>query len=461
MRQFLHHALLLIACAVAAVLTAPHAMAGEFAMSGQGTSAYKKKKESENARQDAERAAVKDALRKALSKMLTRDQMKTYADQIETDVLPVAKTFVERHQLVDQSEKDKVWTVIVKATFDEDTIAANLDGIGFSMDVGQRRSIAILVDELFSADLAPSDTPLLKEDRITYRVDAQGPSERVGAVDGDAEGRVSAAAMERDSGNFTAFAERVKTYFPPTVQRRSRDENASATAIAAKLLARDARLADAGTVAKLRHGLVGDRGMMMSVANDPATLSKRAIELGRLNGVDALMVGTTGIVYNGDRAGRHSATATLGVRIVDCATGDIVAAATTQATGVGGSAKAAAGAAATRLGEATGLTLGDQLFTYWKKRDEKGVELLLRFVGITATRTNIALEDTLRGVDGTESIRQRNFDRTSGVAEYVVTTRRAINEYKSDMIRALYGVPDFANLEEETSVGTNLNFSVK
>lgn len=491
---------------VLGTFVAADAHGGQFAMSGQGTAAFKAKKDSEPARRDAEREAIADALRKALAKKLTREQAQQYAAQIETDVLPVAMTYVTRHQIVDQQERDKVWTVTVKAFFDDDTLAANLDAIGFSQDVGSRRTVAVLIDEFFSNDLPPRNEPLVAKEMVTYSVDASssrevdasassstraaadrqssgsasysagGGSAGYGgasgyAASGSAAGQSSASASydssrdaaysERQNSAYNAFFQSVKEYFPPDVVKTPRNDPASAAAIAEQLLQRDVRLADRSTVSKVREGLVGPDGLLMSVVADPATLSVRAMKLGSMNGVDAMMTGTTAIVYNGERGGRHSATASLAIKIVDSATGDIVASATTQATGLGANSEAAATAAAQRLGASIGMTLGDQLFQYWKKRDEKGIELSLRFVGITSTRTNLALEDALRNVQGTEDVMQRAFDRTSGLAEFVVTTRRPINEYRSDMLRALYGVPDFANLEEETSIGTNLNFTVR
>jgi len=136
----------------------------------------------------------------------------------------------------------------------------------------------------------------------------------------------------------------------------------SAAAIGAELLERDVRLIDAGQAAGVRDRLVGPGGLLLEVLSDPATLSSRAVQSGAMAGADAMMVGTTAIVYSGESAGRHKAEATIAVRIVDTATGDIVAYATMTEIGLGSNSEAAASAAAERLGAAVGEQLGEQLF---------------------------------------------------------------------------------------------------
>jgi len=464
--------------------------AGEFSMSGRGEATYKKKKDAVKAREDAIRAALGDALYKALSDRVPADVLSANQAKIQQEVLPLVSTWVAHYEIADESDRDKTYTVVLSASFDEDTLAANLDNMGFSQDVGSRRTVAVMVDEFFSNDLPPNNEPMVSKSVTTHSVDAtydaSSSSENSASASGSssqsaaamAVGRGGAAAYGASSDSehassshsaaeaeqhaaYSEFYQNIVEYFPPTVIKKPRTNPVSAAGISAQLLKRDVRLVNPEMVNTVRNDLIGSNGMLLEVMKDPATLARRAAMMGNQYNVDAMMVGTTAIVYNGEKNGRHNATATLSVQIVDTTTGDIVSYTTRTATGLGANSEAAADAAAQRLGETIGMDMGDQLFDYWKSRDEKGMEITFRVAGVDSTRLNLLLADTLAAVDGAVDVQQRNFDRTAGVTEYVITTKAQLTTFKNDILRALYGVPDFANLEEEASMGSNWNFVVR
>lgn len=481
--------------------------AGEFPMAGQGSSSYKAKKDSMAAREDAISRAIADALAKALTSKVTRTQMEKFDTILQTQVYPTAKSFVERYEIVDEKNVDNTYSVVIKAYFDDDSLRANLDAVGFSMDVGSRRTVAVIIDEYFQNDLPPSNQPMVSRDSTTHSIDASydhsvvadsahagqassydasssaGSAAAAAAASasgrgGSAAASASAAASYQQSGvaasssaevssssfvaaeaaDYNELYQHVTEYFPPAALSQPMTDPASAAAIGSRLLSRDVRLADAGMVSDIRTRIVGQDGLLLTALRDPTALSARAMSIGAGFGVDAIMVGTTFIVYDGEQGGRHQATASLAVRIVDTSTGDILGSAVQSIGGAAGDSRAAAMVAAQRLGTALGDQLGEQLFTYWKKRDEKGVEVSLRIVGVTSTRLTLALETALTGVEGASDVTQRAFDRTSGLAEYVVTTRRNLGEFRRDLLKALYTIPELANLEDESSVGTNWNF---
>ena len=147
-----------------------------------------------------------------------------------------------------------------------------------------------------------------------------------------------------------------------------------------KLLEKDVRLVDAEVLNKVREGLVGSGGVLFTEL-DNQELSTKALELGGQFGFDAMMVGVTAITRDesGEDGGQFSASATLAVRVVDAATGDILAMEVSTQKGKGTNFNQAADASATRLGSVLGTKLGGQLFSYWKKRAEKGIEITIRF----------------------------------------------------------------------------------
>jgi hypothetical protein len=254
----------------------------------------------------------------------------------------------------------------------------------------------------------------------------------------------------------------VTKYLPPEKMRQPRPDPVSAARIGSMLMKKDVRLVDADVLNKVRDGLVGQGGLLIDIDN--ATLSRQALEMGSQYGFDAMMVGVTAITRDDsdESDGQFAANATLAVRIVDAATGDIVAMEVSQQRGLGSTFNQSADASATRLGDILGKQLGDQLFQYWKKRAEKGFEITVRLkADDLSTRLKIALSDALMGIEGAEDVSERIFDKANGIVEYTVTTKRQLTKFKNDMFRSLYSQSALENVEEEMSLGTNWNLVLK
>lgn len=492
----------LVRFVLAALLVMPMpSMAAEVALTGKGEASYSKKKDAMNAREDAIEDATKQAVRKALSQYVTPDVLAAKADDIEV-FLDTAVAMVKRTEIVKEDNDGKTYSVILKAYVDDDTLKSNLDSSGFSMDVASRRTIAVLIEEYYAGDAKPSTTPLVAEEMTLSTVDyskdssfdqkndvaasassdsSNSSSSRDAAyVSGYSGSGVAAsrsysnssssekASMSdkssvsaKDSEAFSSVNLSVKKYFPPEALKQPRQDPASAAAITKRLIARDARMADAKVVSDMRQQFVGTDGLFMTGISDPSAAAKKAMQLGAQFGTDAVMLGVTAIVYNGEKSGVHSATATLALRIVDTVTGDIVGSAVRSQSGSGPDSQTAASEAARRLGDLLGQDLGDQLFTYWKKRDEKGIEVTVRIAGVGSTAVKMAASDALSAVKGADSVQERMFDRNNGMLEFVITTKRPLNEFKSDMLHALYAKDEFKKLEEEMSMGSTVNYKIE
>jgi hypothetical protein len=502
--------LLLVLTLGTVALPASPASADELMYAGAAEVTYKRRKDSLAARSDAIEAAVADAVRKALPEFMTRETLESNAQRLESELLPTAAALVLRTEIVSEKDRDKTYSVVVRAWIDEGAVADALDSMGISQAVGSRRTIAVVVDEYYAGDSAPSAEPMVSQEleisSVQYgrtdTLDASSSSEvdagyeadvsardrvsgtrttRIDAGDASASDRIGVSGSARYDDNseahytseadasiearseeaYSSFAMKLKTNFPPEALRQPRPDAASAAAIAARLLGRDCRLSDDASVQEMRSALAGPDGILADLVADPAALSSKAATLGAKYGVDAIMVGTTAIVYDGERSGGHSATANLAVRVVDTATGDIVAYAVRNNSGLAADSQSAATSAATRLGDLLGQDLGDQLFAYWKNRDEKGIEISLRIVGIDSTRLNLLVGDLLAGVEGLDRLEQRVFDRESGIAEYVLTTRASPTAFKSAVLRQLYTDAAFGGLEEELSIGSKWIFRVQ
>ncbi len=504
-------------------------------LTGSGSASYKKKKNAMRAREDAIEAAIITAVRKGLQKFVSPDIYEKNKDTIENELLPTAVALVKSYDVISEKERDKTYTVIIKAKIDQGGLQSNLQSLGISQDVGSRKSIAILIQEYASGDFAPSNEPVVAEkidihtidagsqnnvqassneqndvqakssssesSRSSSRARASGSASRSGSVSASVRGRGSSASASargssrasfsgssansassssRDSASFSDNSSKsadfsdtssthhkemkmsVTKYLPPEKMRQPRPDPVSAARIGSMLMKKDVRLVDADVLNKVRDGLVGQGGLLIDIDN--ATLSRQALEMGSQYGFDAMMVGVTAITRDdsGESGGQFAANATLAVRIVDAATGDIVAMEVSQQRGLGSTFNQSADASATRLGDILGKQLGDQLFQYWKKRAEKGFEITVRLkADALSTRLKIALSDALMGIEGAEDVSERIFDKANGIVEYTVTTKRQLTKFKNDMFRSLYSQSALENVEEEMSLGTNWNLVLK
>jgi len=506
MRRWL---LSLVAVASALGALAGSAAAGEGSLAGRGEATYQRKKDAMIARDEAFAAATADAVRKALTAFVSPEILREKSATIDQEVLASSVAFVERTEVVSETDRDGVYSVVLKVWVDDGALRTTLQALGFDQDVRSRRSIAVVIEEYFAGDAVPSTEPLvareLEVSSVEYKSSdalSAGSSHTVDAdydanvkgglqVDGRDSVRVTsgpdslkASSTLKASGeyrdtttarydeaasshleahadeSYSAFSLKLKENFPPTALRQPRSDPASGAAISARLLQRDCRLVDDSTVGRIRAELVGEDGLLLDLLANPARLSELSVRLGANYGADAFMIGTTAIVYNGERSGGHQATATLAVRIVDAITGDIVAYAVREQSGLGADSQSAAATAARRLGDLLGQDLGDQLFAYWKRRDEKGIEITLRVLGVDSTRLNLILQDTLSGISGVVNPTQRIFDRPAGLSEFVLTTQRPPAELKAAVLRALFALPDFEKLEEELAVGSEWVFRI-
>ena len=473
--------------------------AAEIALTGTGESTYKKKKEMIAAREDAIEKAKQNAVYKGLTKFATEKQLKENDEKIQSEILLAAAGFVKRFDIVSEKDRNKNITIVLKAYIDEETLQKNLNTIGISSDVSSRKSIAILIDEFIQGDIAPSNEPVVAEklemssskSSKSSTVDAkanknvksyensQGSKSseaavvaRGGAAYGKSQSKNSSTSFNSDtsSASYNAssdeqmeqFSMSLTKYFPPEALKQPVDNSNSAATIARLLLGRDVRLIDSETVQKMRASMVTDNVLSLGLL-PPEQLVEKALAFGTEYGFDAMMVGTT-IVTRDDTsegAGINRANATLAVRIVDTATGDIIASQVSNQNGKGTTFSQAATSSSERLGNVLGQELGDQLFQYWKKRSEKGIEITIIIqANEPSTKTKVVLFDAISAVEGAENITERKFDKKNGIIEYSVTTKRPLTEFKNDCLRAFMKNSILENIEEEKSMGAFWTYSL-
>ncbi len=514
LRRITRIALLMLAGLV--LLSPPLAQAAEVPFVGLGASTYSKKKDAMVARQKAIDEATADAVKKALPRYMPAEVLKAKEEEIATQVLPLSAAFVKRVEVVKEEDIDKCYKVTVKAFIDEATLRQNLDGLGFSQDVGSRRSIAVIIDEYFQGDQKPQDPnkPILKSkvdiekkdasyDRSVdashdarvaasassstkasrdTAVDARGRSSGAvvtnnGAAYGSSSGSIQASDSQRYSSNKNAayaasekdrykeresakaseFKMHVEEYFPPTLLQIKNPEPASLDAFTKRMLERDVRMVDNQVSQQIRAEMIGPKGVITDALKDEQMVSRKAMALGEKYNADAVAIGVAIVIDEGIKEGSYYTKANLGLRVIDTATGDILASEIISQGGVSSDATSSSRVSAARCGDVLGQELAEQLFQYWRRRDDKGIEVSIRIAGLQNTRQKLEAQDAITAVAGVLSLEERSYDNKNGMVEFMLTTKQKVAEVKNNVLRALYKVPGLEGLEEEMSLGANVN----
>lgn len=191
----------------------------------------------------------------------------------------------------------------------------------------------------------------------------------------------------------------------PAALLRSGTDAPSGVAIERQLKARRIPLVDPAAMAELRGALQGDtaKAPMVTTLADIARLGGAATDFGSRYAADAIVVGATVIRPDGKVAEGHRAYASLAARLVDAATGEVLASSARNATGLGADQEAAQRSASRRVGEIVGEDLVDGLVEHWRARERDGWPLTLRITGNVGTGLADAVAQTAESIEGVRS----------------------------------------------------------
>jgi hypothetical protein len=488
---------------------------------GHGEARVENKKKVLAARDLAYTAAVRDAVDKALRAYLSETAYQEGSVAISTQLLPAAVGYAKTTDIVDEVQEGEIYKITVRCDVDMDGLRDALRAVGVSTDVGTRRTIMVLVDEYFSADLAPDASPQVA--RILDVVDqkavateksassqssakatataeaSSAASHSEGAVDASyaakakmnipdvgsasqsesakikgnwnesnsssaSKASVQTASNSRAQSSYShadssRFEYHLTEYFPPEMMRRRQEQSACAAALSRELQARDVNLVDQAAVTNMRDRFVGPDGVLANFLSDDGKVREIAMAAASGYSADAAIIGCVSVIYNGvNDQGLHVSTANLAVKVCDASSGQILATAANSQSGVSSTAQSSAVVAAQRLGQLIGADLSEQLYSQFVRRDEKGSEITLHFRGVNDTRTKIILIREIKKVGDVADVTERVFDRPSGVLEVSLVYKGGVSRFKNDFLEKVIDVPELATIEEQTSLGQTLSF---
>lgn len=488
---------------------------------GHGESRVENKKKVLAARDKAYTAAVRDAVDKALRSYLSETAYHEGNAAISTQLLPGAIGYAKIINIVDEVQEGAIYKITVRCDVDIEGLRDALRAVGVSTDVSTRRTIMVLVDEYFSADLAPESSPQIARTldiidqkaiateksassessaRATATAEASSAaSHSDGAVDANyaskakmniqdvgsasqststnlkgnwSESRSSAtskasaqaAASLRSQSSYShtdssRFQYHLTEYFPPDMLRRRQEQSACAAAISRELQTRDVNLVDQASVTSMRDKFFGTDGVMAEFLSDDGKVREMAMAAASGYAADAAIIGCVSVIYNGiNDQGLHVSTANLAVKVCDASSGQILASTANSQSGVSSTAQSSAVVAAQRLGQLIGVDLAEQLYSQFVRRDEKGSEITLHFRGVNDTRTKVILIREIKKVGDVADVTERVFHRPTGVLEVSLVYKGGVSRFKNDFLEKVIEVPELAAIEEQTSLGQTLSF---
>jgi hypothetical protein len=474
-------------CALVALgtLMSPVAIAASVEQTGRGEVTSERpfrRSELESARRSAIREAERAAVWKAIVGLVVDADLAHARDDIDAQVLPESSAFVVSTDVVDEVREKRRYEVVARVVLDRDALVRALEAIGIAPDDARKRhSIAVLVTEYVAADAPPAAAPLARE----VHVRDAGASSSVqygfaGAIEGHDREAVAvatargagAAAWSSDveasatesldaSSDWHDFELAISEYFPPERLRQPVADPTSGAAIRAALLGRDVRVLDITAASNLQRTLTEGGATVVDTLADSARLGRDVSEFGLAYGADAVLVGVTAITYGGESGGVHRASAHLAARLVDAASGDVLASDTRTATAIGADANAAAASAAREVGQAVGQAMTEQVVTWWKRRDERGWEVTLRLSGPIDSSLSAWVQDELRGVRGVIDVEERLFDPGGRALELVLTTRDAPRTVRAALVDALAHASGGRTLVPGAAAGGVWSFEVR
>lgn len=229
---------------------------------------------------------------------------------------------------------------------------------------------------------------------------------------------------------------------------RARGDAASAVAIEAQLKARRIRVVDPAEMGELRQRLVGENGdapMVTSLA-DLTRLGETATDFGERYAADAMVVGATLLRPDGRVGEGFRSYASLAARLVDAATGEVLASSARNASGLGPDAKSSQTAAARRVGEIVGEDLAEGLRKHFRDRERTGWPLTLRVTGAVDAGLADVVRAAAEGVDGVRAAEIRLIG--DEVVEVLVTGDVSPRLFRPRILQALRTQPATRRLRE-------------
>jgi len=263
----------------------------------------------------------------------------------------------------------------------------------------------------------------------------------------------------------SVYEKKVVEYFPPDALKVKNPVPFVSALIENSMLKRDIKILDKSITEKLRNEVFGEKGLVNSfTSGDSTKLINAASKAGNEYGADMIVVGVNSIVDAGRSGNMFITKSSIALKIIDASTGEIIASYAYTQGGQSTAIQTSAKISAQRLGSIVGPEISEQFVEYWKKRVSRGFEFNITVVGLKSTRGKFMFKKIFKKLQAQEKIssfEERRFDKQQSIFELVVTSKMKITDFKDAFLEIVYEIPEYQNLEEESSRGNSIVYKIK
>ncbi len=347
-------------------------------------------------------AAIRDAMRKAVENGLgTLIESQTLVENfalVNDRIYSQAQGFVSSYDVLSESEERGTYIVAISAVVQMANLENDLRGIGLMQDLAGKPKIMVMIDEFWWEPGVPKDRQLPVSDPA------------------------SAASLEEDFLD-RGFYNMVDALM--VQQLRSTE-----------LLLMEDLMEDAGAMGDLAKKAAADYG------------------------AEVLVLGTCKVEPNSSAGGKYEATGVLDVRVVDAATGALLARKTARQAGAGTSPEGARSASGSRAAHSISSELIGQILNYWQNKSNNGQDYIVKLYNVESyARQGLRFLKALKEIPGVSQAKRRQWDEDLKRMEIAMTWKGGDpGSLGDEILLQVMDMPGFESIDMRRASGNNLDF---
>jgi hypothetical protein len=359
-----------------------------------------------NARKNALQKCYETAIEKVILKVIPEQLLLDNKAKISDEIYKSAKNFIRDEEIIDEDVVNGEYVINADITIDKKRVQDALNSLSIAASSGEQTemNMAVAVDE------------------ILYNQNGQ------------------------------------------QVEIRTGSKSLISSQISEGLLKQKYNLKSEDIIEKIRNEIAGPGGNLSGLLTGGKTDDVKAeLASKMISGeykIDAVVFGLTKINQTGkDKQGFFTATASTNIRVIETATGNLLASAVSNETGIAKSENEAAAAAARRLGDVVSRKIITQLTQKWLDLLNTGSYYQLNFKGIknAGMRENLLKLLMTAGISKLVMLKE---DFNSGILSLKAIYKGKPATLKEKIFQKLYSDPEFSGISEEMVTGNTLSYKI-
>lgn len=360
-----------------------------------------------NARKEALLKAYKSAIKNAILKIIPENVYTSNESKINEEIfLPTAiKSFIKEEEIIDEDVSDGKYLVFIEIVIDDKKLSEKLKSISISTNTGSLidMKLAVAIDEI------------IVENGVT-------------------------------------------------IETRTGSKSLIGTKISEVLLSKGIELKSEDIIEQIREKVVGPGGNLSSILtgkNDDQTTQLAAKMISGDFKIDAIVFGATRINYGGkDKDGFDLATASANIRVIEVSSGEILASAISNETGIAKTKEAAFTAASRRLGDVLGSKISNELHSKWLNILNEGINYEINYNGYLDEDVKTELLMLLNSITGVQNIQEKKWDKANKLLVLSLKYKGKPSLLKEEIFKKCLASNKLSGISEEIALGNTISYYI-